>query len=68
MNRLQTTDRIVTEAGALRFSSEVPAAKIKGLQDRLLIIHWLMKENRFSGEFLFLGTKFNGVCIPWILR
>lgn len=61
-------DRIVIEAGALRFSSAVPAANIKGLQGRLPIIHWLIKENSFAEEFLFLATKFKGVYTPRILR
>lgn len=67
MNVPQNMHRIVIVTGALHFSSEIPAAKIKGLQDRLPITHWLIKENIFS-EFLFPGIKFYEESIPWILR
>lgn len=61
VNMAQTMDGIVIVAGALHFSSGVPAARIKGLQDLLLTIHRFMKGDRFAEEFLFLGTKFYGV-------
>lgn len=44
-------DGIVIVAGALHFSSGVPAARIKGLQDRFLTTHWFMKGERFAEEF-----------------
>lgn len=61
VNMAQTMDGVVIVAGALHFSSGFPAARIKGLQDRFLTTHWLMKGDRFAEEFLFLGTKFYGV-------
>lgn len=61
MNSPQNIAKTVIVAGALHFSPEIPAAKIKRLQDNLPIAHWVMKENSFSEAFLFLGTKFHEV-------
>lgn len=61
MNSPQNMAKTIIVTGALQFSLEVPAAKIKRLQDNFPIAHWVMKENSFSETFLFLGTKFYGV-------
>lgn len=61
-------DRAVIVTGALGFTSEVPATKMKGLQDRLPITHCAMKENSFPEEVLFPGTKFHEGYIPLILK
>lgn len=57
VNMPQNTDRAVIVTGTLGFTSEIPAAKTKGLKDRLPITHCLMKGNHYSEEVLLPGIK-----------